>query len=77
MVGTGMSIAIRLELTNGNSQFFHNNNQAYNVLVTGHAIAMIFLFVMPVLIGSFGNYFLPIMIGGVDMSFARLNNISF
>lgn len=77
MVGTSMSVIIRLELTNGNSQFLHNNNQVYNVLVTGHAIAMIFLFVMPTLIGSFGNYFLPIMIGGVDMSFARLNNISF
>lgn len=77
MVGTAMSVIIRLELTSGNAQFLHNNNQVYNVLVTGHAIAMIFLFVMPTLIGSFGNYFLPIMIGGVDMSFARLNNISF
>uniref|UniRef100_S5TNU5 Cytochrome c oxidase subunit 1 n=1 Tax=[Candida] sake TaxID=39397 RepID=S5TNU5_9ASCO len=77
MVGTAMSVIIRLELSNGNSQFFHNNNQAYNVLVTGHAIAMIFLFVMPVLIGAFGNFLVPILIGGVDMAFARLNNISF
>ena len=55
MVGTGMSVIIRMELTNGNSQFFHGNNQAYNVLITGHAIAMIFLFVMPVIIGAFGE----------------------
>ena len=77
MVATGMSVIIRMELANGNSQFFHGNNHAFNVIVTGHAIAMIFLFVMPVLIGAFGNFLLPIMIGGVDMAFARLNNISF
>lgn len=77
MVGTAMSVIIRMELTGGNAQFLHNNNHLFNVLVTGHAIAMIFLFVMPVLIGAFGNFYLPIMIGAVDMAFARLNNISF
>nr|YP_008474834.1 cytochrome c oxidase subunit 1 [Candida saraburiensis]AGS44059.1 cytochrome c oxidase subunit 1 [Candida saraburiensis] len=77
MVATAMSVIIRLELSGPGPMFLHNNNQVFNVLVTGHAIAMIFLFVMPFLIGGFGNYFLPIMIGGVDMAFARLNNISF
>lgn len=55
MIGTGMSVIIRAELANGNSQFFHGNNHAFNVIITGHAIAMIFLFVMPVLIGAFGK----------------------
>nr|YP_008475242.1 cytochrome c oxidase subunit 1 [Candida blackwelliae]AGS44564.1 cytochrome c oxidase subunit 1 [Candida blackwelliae] len=77
MVATAMSVIIRLELSGANAQFLHNNNQVYNVLVTGHAVVMIFLFVMPVLIGAMGNYMLPIMIGAVDMAFARLNNISF
>ncbi len=77
MVATGMSVIMRLELASGSPQILHGNNQVFNVLVTGHAIAMIFLFVMPVLIGAFGNFFVPILIGGVDMAFARLNNISF
>jgi len=38
---------------------------------------MIFFAVMPVLIGGLGNYLIPIQIGAPDMSFPRLNNISF
>lgn len=77
MIGTGMSVIIRMELSNGNSQFFHGNNQAFNVIISGHALLMIFFFIMPVWMGAFGNFFLPILIGAADMAFARLNNISF
>ena len=42
MVATAMSVIIRLELSGPGDQFLHENRQVYNVLVTGHAIAMIF-----------------------------------
>nr|QMJ95633.1 Cox1 [Metschnikowia sp. 04-218.3] len=77
MVATGMSVMMRMELSGANAQYLNNNNQMFNVTVTGHAMGMMFLFVMPVLIGSFGNFFLPMMLGAADMAFARLNNISF
>ena len=38
---------------------------------------MVFFLVMPALMGGFGNYFTPVMVGAVDMAFPRLNNISF
>ena len=49
----------------------------YNSLFTMHATIMIFFAIMPVLVGCFGNFLIPLMIGTDDMAFPFLNMLSY
>jgi len=49
----------------------------YNSLGAMHGTIMVFLGVVPLVVGGFGNYFVPLQIGAPDMSFPKLNMISY
>ncbi len=49
----------------------------YNQLGAMHGTIMVFMAIVPLLVGAFGNYVLPLQIGAPDMAFPKLNMASY
>jgi cytochrome c oxidase subunit I len=74
LIGACIGVLMRLELLRPGQQFI--SPQTYNAAFTLHGVIMVFLVVIPGLSAVFGNFFLPILIGAKDVSFPRLNLLS-
>ncbi len=74
-IGGALAGAIRTELTSPVADFMPRD--VYNQVLTLHGTVMIFLWIVPVVNGAFGNYLIPFYVGARDMAFPRLNAVAF
>ncbi len=74
LVGGALALVMRVQLAEPNSHFL--SPQVYNQLFTMHGTTMVFLVLVPMLVG-FATYMVPLMIGARDMAYPRLNALSF
>ncbi|WP_269622476.1 cytochrome c oxidase subunit I [Prochlorococcus marinus] len=75
LIGGSLASAIRIELVSPISDFMPR--EIYNQILTLHGTIMIFLWIVPVVNGAFGNYLIPFYVGARDMAFPRLNAVAF
>src|SRR6266571_9026879 len=75
VLGGTEAMLIRTQLMRPDSHFL--TAQQYNQFFTMHGLTMIFLVIMPLETGFFGNLLLPLQIGARDVAFPRLNALSY
>jgi cytochrome c oxidase subunit I len=73
-VGGIEALLMRIQLARPGNTFL--SPEAYDQIFTMHGTTMVFLVVVPLLIGL-GTYLVPLMIGARDMAFPRLNALSY
>ncbi len=73
-IGGIFATLIRVELLSPNGNLV--SSETYNKLFTMHGVVMIFFFLIPSIPATFGNFFLPMMIGARDLAFPRINLLS-
>ena len=75
LIGGLLAGMIRIELATPIADFLPR--ETYNEVLTLHGTIMIFLWIVPVVNGGFGNYLIPFYVGARDMAFPRLNAVAF
>jgi cytochrome c oxidase subunit I len=73
-IGGLMAIGIRLELATPAGDFV--SADIYNKFFTLHGVIMVFLFLVPSIPATLGNFLIPPMIGAKDLAFPRINLLS-
>jgi cytochrome c oxidase subunit 1 len=73
-IGGIFATLIRIELATPNADLVDSNT--YNKLFSGHGIVMVFLFLVPSIPATLGNFLIPPMIGAKDLAFPRINLLS-
>jgi cytochrome c oxidase subunit 1 len=74
LVGVSLGLLMRLELIAPGRTIM--TAPTYNALFTVHGVIMIFLFIIPGIPAVLGNFMLPLQIGARDVSFPRVNLMS-
>ena len=73
-VGVCLGLTMRLNLIHAGMRLV--SAQTYNALFTLHGVVMIFLFIIPGIPASLGNFMLPLQLGARDVAFPRINLLS-
>ena len=78
LLGFILSVLIRVELLSPGLGLIRSVKSAwaYNSWISVHGLVMLFGFVMPVVIGGFGNYLLPLLLGCSELVMPRYNGLS-
>jgi cytochrome c oxidase subunit I len=73
-VGGAAAAAIRLNLITPQGLLL--DAETYNRIFTLHGVVMVWLFLVPSIPTTFGNFLLPLMLGAKDLAFPRINLLS-
>src|SRR5687768_952497 len=73
-IGGFFALLVRLELLTPAGDLLAS--ETYNKMFTMHGVVMVFLFLVPSIPATLGNFFIPIMVGAKDLAFPRINLLS-
>jgi len=73
-IGVSLGLTMKLELIRSGMHII--SAQTYNAVFTLHGVVMIFLFIIPGIPSSLGNFILPLQLGARDVAFPKINNLS-